>query len=414
MFGSKKTVGILLCLTACTSSQKAKVVQTSVVQTPVAQTNIEQHRRPSSVEIPEEFFVPETDLDKDLGEAFEEGDFNKERQYITGVANTFVKFILEVQAKSPNGPTFRGAHAKALACLKGEFRIRNQDLPKELQVGIFSNNKSFPAWIRISNSSQDPFSPDKSQNTRGFAVKLFGVDGPKLLDSQQDSNTLDLLNVAAEAFVARDNYNYSEIADGSESPLGLVSRLGVVKSARLLGAVMKAQKEANPLKLDYFSTVSYRLGTVEGPKRAIKFRTVLCDPVAARKFPVSNYGQEYLVKNISDTLNSTNEVCYNFQIQFAKKGDNVEDATAMWLNPYVTAAQLIIKKENNPAETLAGRASFCEQLTFNPWRTTAIHKPLGRINRARKATYQISTTLRHTANNSVIREPDIKSFDEIP
>lgn len=222
-------------------------------------------REPSSVEIPDRFFVQ--DLDQELGEKFEDGDFAKEKKYITNVVNTFLKFIQDVHSKTPTDATHRGAHAKALACLKGSFSVNNENLPENLRVGLFAKNESYKTWIRVSNSSQDPFSKDKEQNTRGFAMKLLGVEGPKLIDPEQASSTMDLLTVAAEAFVAKDNSNYSKISEG-ENPVALFVRLGVARALSLVATVKKTQSEQNPLRLEYFSTVPYRLGPASGPKKA--------------------------------------------------------------------------------------------------------------------------------------------------
>ncbi len=368
-------------------------------------------REPSSITVPEQFFV--RDLDKDLGESFEDDDFDKERQYINAVADTFLKFIRDVKAQHQSPHTFRGAHAKALACLKGELEIQNQALPPELRVGIFANDQAkFKSWVRVSNSSQDPFSPDNDQNTRGFAVKLLGVAGEKLLPDSQA--TMDLLTVAAEAFVARDNFNYSDIADGTEGTIGLAWRLGISRLRALLAAVSKAKAEPNPLRLDYFSTVPYRLGSAQGPKKAIKFRIVLCDPASAEKFPAAESGPENLVKNITETMSAVENVCYNYQVQVAGRRDNVEDATMRWRGEYVTIAQLRIHGRDNPAAALAGRNEFCEHLSFNPWRTLDAHRPLGRINRARRATYLMSSTFRRTENHQPLAEPGVDSYEVVP
>ena len=366
-------------------------------------------RNPSSVKIPEDYFV--NDLDKDLGEHFEDNDSKKEQKYITGIADTFLKFIVDVQNKSKSQTSFRGAHAKALACLKGEFSIRNQLLPENLRVGLFAKNSSYRTWLRISNSSQDPFSKDKDQNTRGFAMKLTGVRGEKLLG--ESSNTLDFLTVASEAFVAKDLFNYSDIADGKESAIGLATRLGFQRTKDLLKAVSTAKKESNPLRLQYFSTVPYRLGLPKGPKAAIKFRVQLCDGQKAGDFPASTDGPENLISNISKTIQANNQICYNFQIQQGTKRDDVEDATTSWPGKYETVATITISKDLNGADEILSRKEFCENLSFNPWRTLEEHRPLGRINRARKTTYLMSSDYRHHENRARTEEPDDKSFDRV-
>lgn len=368
-------------------------------------------RTPSAIEIPDQFFVQ--DLDKDLGEQFEDNDFSKEKKYITNVVGTFMKFIVDAKTSNSSDKTFRGAHAKALSCLKGEFIVNNQNLPENLRVGLFAKNETYKTWIRFSNSHQDPSTKDDDQNTRGFVMKLFGVGGEKILNSAGNSETLDLLMVAAEAFVARDNFNYSAIADGTETAIGLAWRLGWTRTRDLLSSVSKVKGEMNPLRLDYFSTVPYRLGPAGGPKKAIKFRTVLCDPKLGNQFVAEKSGPDNLEKNIIGTLDKVDAVCYNFQIQMADASTKVEDATTKWNTPYQTVAQVRIPKAQNAPSDIPARKEFCEHLSFNPWRTTDEHRPLGRINRARKTTYLMSSQARRSANRAAETEPDAQSFDQV-
>lgn len=368
-------------------------------------------RTPSALEIPDPFFVQ--DLDVELGENFEDNDFTKEKTYISRVVGTFLKFITDVRASNGGGKTFRGAHAKALACLKGEFIVDNRNLPENLRQGLFSKNETYRAWIRVSNSHQDPKDKDNNQNTRGFVLKLFGVSGDKLIESEGSKDTMDLLMVAAEAFVARDNFNYSEIADGTETAIGLAWRLGWSRTKALLSSVSLVKKETNPLRLDYFSTVPYRLGDAQGPKRAIKFRAVLCDPKDGDQYAAEKVGDDLLEKNIIGTLKKVDQVCYNFQVQMASPQDRVEDATTKWNSQYQTVAQIRIPRNQNAAEDIPNRKEFCENLSFNPWRTTEIHRPLGRINRARKTTYLMSSQMRRSANQTPETEPSAHSFEAI-
>jgi hypothetical protein len=284
-----------------------------------------------------------------------------------------------------------------------------------LRVGIFANDKKVhKAWIRVSNSSQDPFSGDDEQNTRGFAIKLFDVPGPKLIGVEENANTLDILHVAAEAFVARDNFNYSKISDGSENAIQLLLRLGIKRTKDLIKAVSVSKKEANPLRLDYFSTVPYRLGAAAGPKKAVKYRLSLCSAEDAQKFPAVEDRPEKLVRNIEDTFSKLDNVCYKFEMQWAGPKDKVEDATTKWKGEYTTVARLWIKSSDNASRVIGERKEFCEHLSLNPWRTLDVHRPLGRINRARKTTYLMSSMFRHKANKTEVKEPQLDSFEKIP
>lgn len=74
-------------------------------------------------------------------------------------------------------------------------------------AGIFDSNKqnsSYPAFIRFSNGEGRGFVPifgtntsDAVPDTRGFAIKLFGVKGPKVLPGQESDETQDFLLITS-------------------------------------------------------------------------------------------------------------------------------------------------------------------------------------------------------------------------
>ena len=52
------------------------------------------------------------------------------------------------------------------------------------------------------------------------------------------------------------------------------------------------------------------------------------------------------------------------------------------------------------------RNTFCENLSFNPWHAVEDHRPLGGLNRIRKAVYEEIAVYRHAMNgNEIYREP---------
>ncbi|MEV6702505.1 hypothetical protein AB0M68_36125 [Streptomyces sp. NPDC051453] len=60
------------------------------------------------------------------------------------------------------------------------------------------------------------------------------------------------------------------------------------------------------------------------------------------------------------------------------------------------------------------RLSYPEELdtlSFNPWRVTAEHRPLGNIMRVRKEVYRNSSILRHKLNDQERKEP--RSADDV-
>ncbi|MFY0531773.1 hypothetical protein [Nannocystis pusilla] len=72
----------------------------------------------------------------------------------------------------------------------GRFEVR-ADLPAELQVGVFAPGAVHRAWVRFSSDLQ-PGRPDLG-GTLGVGIKLFDVDGPKLLEPDEEARTHDFI-----------------------------------------------------------------------------------------------------------------------------------------------------------------------------------------------------------------------------
>jgi hypothetical protein len=74
--------------------------------------------------------------------------------------------------------------------------------------------------------------------------------------------------------------------------------------------------------------------------------------------------------------------------------DNLTEWTEQASRPE-PAAKIII-----PVQDLSSveRARLCENLSFNPWHCLAEHKPLGVVNRVRKAIYHEMSAYRHQLN----------------
>ena len=80
----------------------------------------------------------------------------------------------------------------------------------------------------------------------------------------------------------------------------------------------------------------------------------------------------------------------------------VEDPTILWDTEPITVATLTIKPQ---AFTRPAQMEFCENLSFTPWHSVEVHRPIGGINRAHKLVYQATSTFRHEKNQVPRKEP---------
>ncbi|MDQ2826562.1 MAG: catalase, partial [Actinomycetota bacterium] len=83
----------------------------------------------------------------------------------------------------------------------------------------------------------------------------------------------------------------------------------------------------------------------------------------------------------------------------------VEDPTTRWSerrSPFRKVATIRIPSQDFTSEA---RKSFAENLSFTPWHALAEHRPLGGINRVRRAVYDAVSEVRHQKNGVPRHEP---------
>jgi hypothetical protein len=71
----------------------------------------------------------------------------------------------------------------------------------------------------------------------------------------------------------------------------------------------------------------------------------------------------------------------------------IEDATVEWKeedSPYVAVASIHIPRQ----QVAAPGSAACEESAFNPWHSLVEHRPLGSLNRARRAIYPALSAFR--------------------
>ncbi len=316
-------------------------------------------------------------------------------------------------------PVRRDQHPKHHGCVRAEFRVLD-DLPDASRVGLFREPRAYPAWIRFSNGGQQD---DRKPDAHGMAVKLMGVEGPKVLDDERDATTHDFVMVDNPIFFLRNAVHYGVFssallkAKGKEKSalrsslfflpakireLGTVAFLFFVpRRLSEFGKLLKfvSKKIGSPLTTRYWSTTP----SLFGPGRAMKFSA---RPVGeAATIPVgasADYLRETMVARLA-----RDGADFDFLVQLQEDPESmpVEDPTVPWDEsraPYRPVARIHIPvQEFDTAE----RREFCENLSFTPWHAIADHRPLGGINRTRKPVYSTLSRLRHELNGVPMGEP---------
>lgn len=365
-------------------------------------------------------------LDSQLFEEYEDGSADAEYQRISDIFTDAI-LVLRRDYPNPGDVVKRDAHAKSHGCLKAKFTVSNEQLPANLRVGIYEQNKTYDAWVRFSNNHSNATRHDNIDDLRGMAIKLLDVPGDKILPDEKQTQTMDLLMFGSPVFFLKDSRAYGIFLDfinhGSwaavvsaweQQSLSTVPEL--IKGFLTLRPILKqTMTYTNPLNIPYFSSTPYRLGTKSDPNRvAMKFgiRRVACAGETFAEIPANkddpnhpNYLRESLVAAMNQQ-----DACFDLglQIRSTTEQTGVEDPRIEWQEPMVNVARLTMAKQTFDTPV---RNTYCENLSFTPWHALPEHRPLGRTNRARGILYNVISKHRHTENGVPRVEPT--GIDEI-
>ena len=286
----------------------------------------------------------------------------------------------------------RAQHGSMIAGTKNARFEVLPDIPDDLQVGLFRPGKQYAAHVRFSNAAsieQAGSAPD----LRGAAVRVIDDSG----------NEHDFLMTNAPFSHARDARQFMTIAAavvriGRPSALwkvrawrtaaGLVRigrRLGPKEAARVLRTI-RAQTSRPVASLAterYWSRAPFAFGPV-----AVKF---MLDPAAAATGEAAADLREELVSRLRQ-----GDVTFDFRVHRYVDPDKtpLEDGTVEWKAsdaPFATIARLVIPRQDlDPAAE-----ADIDGYAFNPWNGASDeYRPLGSMNRARRAVYSASANLR--------------------
>lgn len=302
------------------------------------------------------------------------------------------------------GNALRDAHPKAHGCVRAEFHV-SKNIPVQFAKGVFIPDQSYQAWIRFSNASNDATSADIDKDARGIAIKLLGVSGTKILESEKQATTQDFIMINHPVFFANDAKRYLSFINDVNShnmirKLHILFALGFKGTMNALGA--RNSQIANPLYARYWSMVPYQLG-LGNDRQAVKYSVRACS-VTANNLP-KNPSHDFLREALKNTLQQT-DACMEFLIQPRTSNKMlVEDSMTEWdekAAPFYQVATIHIPKQNfdTPEQN-----KFCENLSFTPWHALPAHKPLGAVNRMRKVIYENISRVRHDMNSAPRQEP---------
>jgi catalase len=317
-------------------------------------------------------------------------------------------------ASSSSQPYMRDVHSKTHGLVKATFTVLD-NLDPRVRYGIFANptpkSKPYEAWIRFSSGNEYP-QPDSTPDARGMAIKVMGVKGEKLLDDYgvPHADTQDFALMNATQFFIRNIEEYNEFTKYLGSGFGFRARYGYFlggPSLRVskwhLHEMMLAKRTLKKaphslLNTQFYSVSAYKLGSQEN----VKYSARPCSE--ARAADVDRSKPNFLREEMQKRL-ASGTACFDFMVQLQVMGKNmpVEDTTVEWLkkdSPFIPVARIEILKQQFEANNDLG-----ENMSFNPWHSLPEHKPIGVMNRIRKAVYLGVSRYRRDMNGVPLCEP---------
>ena len=322
---------------------------------------------------------------------------------------------------SPDNPQKRSQHPKAQGILWGEFCVDEATLeaiPEELsslKVGLLSQIKNYPSWIRFSNLKT---TNDAKGDIHGMAIKIMEAEGESLPGSEDGVQDFALIDVPV--FFLKDRYGYRDLFRAAASfkkilklkgPQRFFQRFAQLVSTahhirqflmpspcpmtwrfRNIGilAKYKIQKKRHKpntlLHEQFWSPTPLKWG-----EHTVKITLQPWEMNAASKV---KFTPDYLRQQMIQRLTvDRKEAVFDVMLQVASDNEPaINDPTKQWTNStIVKVATLRIPPQ---VFTRSQQEIFGEKLSFSPWHGLKAHEPIGDLNIIRRRVYQEMAKLR--------------------
>ena len=300
----------------------------------------------------------------------------------------FERTIVELQqsmARRSDGTVRRGFHAKGIFSVPRAFFRCTAHLPAALQVGIFQPRRDYPTVVRFSSSLSD-VQPDANRQGHGIGFRITAPDGIQ-----------DVLLSDSPTSHARDAEQFMALADALTSEarvvmiVRLVRRVGWGEAFRMLRTVLRS----STANMTSMATASYWSRTpFSFAGTAVRFVLRPHNAPAAS----AGTGPDYLHDEMTSRL-ASGDVVFDLAAQLFvdEQRTPIEDGSVAWLetvSPPVPLGRLTLPRQDLTSEESRAQAAHIDRLALTPWNVVGDIRPLGSLNRARKAVYLASAEAR--------------------
>jgi Animal haem peroxidase/Catalase len=308
--------------------------------------------------------------------------------------------IMRMQLKSAKAASAHGVphgvdralHAKStLVTDRAELRFVDH-LPADLSHGFAQPGRVYPTTVRFSNAAGIGHS-DAAKDLRGVALRV--------QVSAEESH--DLLMTNFPVSYARDARQFVAFAVAMTG--GLLARLpGLLRLIRMFGPretvrMLWNVHEGRRSTVCSVATETYwsRGAMRWGPALAVRYLLRPAPGTAPAPHPPED-DPDYLSTEAARRL-TQGDIRFELFVQRYVDEDStpIEDTAVAWSersSPAEPAAVLTLARGDVRAVDALAQAQLIDAMAFNPWNTTDEFRPLGNLNRARKAVYDASSAQR--------------------
>ena len=314
----------------------------------------------------------------------------------------------------------RASHAKSHGLLKGELRVLD-GLAEPLRQGLFARAATYPVAVRMAVGPGELLS-DAVSTHRGLAIKVFGVEGPKLFGHDGEV-TQDFVLATGPAFPQADAASFLAAMKGLEKATGRSEgfKQAVSTTARVVNAAIGGSSPTldffghppiPPLADTYYSQAALRWGDYVAK---IAVAPVTPELVALKDSKLDTGADPDVFRHATVDFLRSHGAEFELRVQLCTDlgGMPVEDASRQWSeteSPYQAVARIVLPPQD--AYGPARQAYMDDVMSFRPAHSLEAHRPLGSLMRARLKTYTVLSGFRHQRNGQPQTEP--RSIDDIP
>lgn len=321
--------------------------------------------------------------------------------------------IADVTSKD-YGHAVRSVHAKSHGILKGKLIVKD-NLPDILKQGIFAKPNTYDVVMRLSTSPGDILA-DSVSTPRGLAIKVMAVEGERL-SGDLENKTQDFVLVNGPAFLKPDAKSFlsslkllaktTDKAEGFKKVLSASLR-GTEKVIESLGGEsptiksMGGHPETHILGETFFIQVPILYG-----KYMAKVAVAPANPAltALTDAPLDLNDEHDGLREAVSTFFQSKGGKWELRVQLCTNLDTmpIEDASVVWPedeSPYITVATIEADAQTSWDDAVS--PAIEDNLAFSPWNGVQAHRPLGSVMRARRQTYESSSSFRMQFNGSPV------------